>query len=70
MSETVPSAPTLTTSDYLSEPLRVGEPDVFGALAVYPVWGPAPRQPYVSFAQGREPAFRSRSSRPARRSTT
>ena len=29
---------TATASDYLAEPLKVGEPDVFGALAVYPVW--------------------------------
>jgi hypothetical protein len=54
MSETAPSAPTLTASDYLSEPLHVGEPDVFESLAVYPVFGPEPEQPYVSFAQGRE----------------
>ena len=45
---------TATASDYLAEPLQVGEPDVFGALAVYPVWGPASRQSYVSFAQGRD----------------
>jgi hypothetical protein len=54
VSETAPSAPTLTTSDYLSEPLRVGDPDVCGSLAVFPVFGAAPVQPYVSFAQGRE----------------
>jgi hypothetical protein len=48
------SAPTLTTSDYLSEPLSIGEPDVLGSLAVYPIFGPAPKQSYISFAQGRE----------------
>ena len=53
MTETA-SNQTPTASDYLAEPLKVGEPDVFGALAVYPVWGPAPRQSYVSFAQGRD----------------
>ena len=52
MSET--SVPTLTASDYLSEPLRASEPDVVGSLAVYPIFGPGPQQPYVSFAQGRE----------------
>jgi hypothetical protein len=53
VSETA-SSPTLTASDYLAEPLTVGSPDVFGGLAVYPVRGPAPDQPYISFAQGRE----------------
>jgi hypothetical protein len=48
------TAPTLTTSDYLSEPLHVGEPDVLQSLAVFPIFGPAPVQPYVSFAQGRD----------------
>ena len=48
------SASNQTPTDYLAEPLKVGEPDVFGALAVYPVWGPAPQQSYVSFAQGRD----------------
>src|SRR5690242_15495983 len=35
---------------YLAEPLRVGEPDVTGPLAVFPVFGPEPRLPYVTFA--------------------
>ena len=42
----------------LGEPLRVGEPDVAGALAVFPVFGPEPRQEYVPFAQGRERGVR------------
>ncbi len=46
------SSPTL--DQYLSEPLRIGEPDVSGPLAVFPIFGPEPKQPYASFAQGRE----------------
>lgn len=42
--------PTLT--DHLVEPLRIGEPDVHGPLAVFPLYGPLPRAEYVSFAQG------------------
>ena len=37
---------------YLAEPLHVGEPDTVGPLAVFPVFGPAPGERYVSFAQG------------------
>lgn len=44
--------------DYLAEPLRVGEPDVSGPLAVFPIFGPEPRQVYVSFAQAREHGVR------------
>lgn len=43
-----------TIHDFLAEALRVGEPDVAGALAVFPVFGPTARQEYVAFAQGRE----------------
>ncbi|MSO42574.1 MAG: hypothetical protein EXQ70_11935 [Solirubrobacterales bacterium] len=46
------TAPAL--SNFLSEPLRVGDPDVAGPLAVYPLFGPAPRQGYLSFAQARD----------------
>jgi hypothetical protein len=53
VSETAPNQ-TLTPSKYLGAPLEVSEPDVFGALAVYPIWGPTLRQPYVSFAQHRD----------------
>src|SRR3954466_9328288 len=35
-----------------AEPLRVGAPDVHGALAVFPLFGPPPRLEYLSFAQG------------------
>ena len=40
-------------NDHLAEPLRLGDPDVHGPLAVFPIFGPAPRAEYVSFAQGR-----------------
>ena len=39
--------------DNLTEPLRVGEPDVHGPLAVFPIFASAPDLEYVSFAQGR-----------------
>lgn len=39
------------THDFLAEPLRAGEPAVVGPLAVFPLFGPAPELPYVSFAQ-------------------
>ena len=38
---------------HLVEPLRLGDPDLHGSLAVFPIFGPAPQQQYVSFAQGR-----------------
>lgn len=37
---------------HLAEPLRLGQPDVHGPLAVFPLFGPEPGLPYVSFAQG------------------
>ena len=40
-------------NDHLAEPLRLGDPDVHGPLAVFPIFGPAPRAEYVSFTQGR-----------------
>jgi hypothetical protein len=43
--------PTLST--YLAEPLRLGDPDIAGSLAVFPVFGPEPEQAYTSFANGR-----------------
>jgi hypothetical protein len=36
--------------DYLRAPLTVGEPDVIGPLAVYPVFGPTASQPLVAAA--------------------
>jgi hypothetical protein len=48
---TIPAAiPSL--QDHLAEPLRLGDPDVHGPLAVFPLFGPAPQLGYVSFAQG------------------
>lgn len=40
-----------TTADYLSASLRLGEPDVCGPLAVYPIFGPEPGIEYRAFAQ-------------------
>lgn len=45
------AAPSLL--DHLAEPLHLGDPDVHGPLAVFPIFGPAPRAAYLSFAQGR-----------------
>ena len=47
------AAPAPTLQDHLAEPLRLGDPDVHGPLAVFPIFGPGPRTEYVSFAQGR-----------------
>lgn len=46
-------APTPALSDHLAEPLRLGDPDVHGPLAVFPIFGPAPGLDYLSFAQAR-----------------
>ncbi len=56
--QTEPQPVPAPISDHLAEPLRVGEPDVSGSLAVFPIFGPEPRQAYVSFAQGREQGVR------------
>ena len=45
------AVPTLTA--YLAQPIEVGEPDVAGPLAVFPLFGPEARFEYQSFAQGR-----------------
>jgi len=45
---TTQSAPTLDR--YLTGPLQVGDPDVAGPLAVYPVLGARPELDYVAFA--------------------
>ena len=45
---------TLSLHEHLTAPLRLGDPDVHGPLAVFPLFGPeAPRLDYVSFAQAR-----------------
>ncbi|MFN8132220.1 MAG: DUF6569 family protein [Solirubrobacteraceae bacterium] len=51
MESTPPRA--LTLGDHLAAPLRLGEPDVAGPLAVFPLFGPDPRAAYRSFAQAR-----------------
>lgn len=54
MTDAASPAKSPTITDYLAEPLRLGNAGSHGSLTVYPIFGPAPRQPYVSFAQGRE----------------
>lgn len=51
----MPANPTHAPSlrEHLAEPLRLGAPDICGALAVFPLFGPPARLDYVSFAQGR-----------------
>jgi hypothetical protein len=44
------SSDTSSIQKFLAESLRVGEPDVAGPLAVFPVFGPEPRADYTSFA--------------------
>ncbi len=51
MSQTTSQSPSV--ADFLTEPLRVGEPLTAGPLSVFPLKGPDPRCGYVSFAQGR-----------------
>lgn len=41
-----------TLSAYLDGPIKVGEPDVAGSLAVFPLFGPSARLEYQSFVQG------------------
>src|SRR3954454_4460052 len=53
MRSTRPIPPTL--ADYLAaDALAVGEPDVAGPLAVFPVHGPEPGVDYAAFAQARD----------------
>lgn len=48
----MPSPVTIPVAhDHLAEPLVLGAPDVCGPLAVFPVFGGAPRLAYRSFAQ-------------------
>ena len=44
--------------DYQREPLTVGEPDVSGPIAVYPVFGPAPVQHYTSMSRAQALGFK------------
>ncbi len=50
MEQTTPTPNAQPINSTLAEPLRVGEPDVSGALAVFPLFGPAPELDYISFA--------------------
>ena len=52
-SSNAPTNESPTLSTFLAKPLRVGDPDVAGNLAVFPLFGPAPTLEYLSFAQGR-----------------
>ena len=44
-----------TLADHLAEPIRVGEPDVAGALTVYPLFGPPTTLDYAALATRRRP---------------
>ena len=54
MNDTSTQPTSQTINQFLAEPLRVGEPAVSGALAVFPLFGPAPRLEYLSLAEGRK----------------
>jgi len=41
-----------TLQQYLRAPLKVGEPNVAGPLAVFPLYGPEPELEYLAFAEG------------------
>ena len=43
----------VTIERYQREPLTVGEPDVSGSIAVYPVFGPEPAKEYASTSRAR-----------------
>jgi hypothetical protein len=49
---------TTHLNSLLSEPLSVGDPDVAGPLAVFPVFGPASHLKYRSFTRGRTDGLR------------
>lgn len=54
---TTEAAPNATIATFLSEPLRVGDPDLAGPLAVFPVFAPEPRLDYEAFALARHHGF-------------
>lgn len=39
------------THDYVADAIRIGDPDVCGPLAVFPLFGPEPQLRYLAFAQ-------------------
>lgn len=49
MPEAKSSPPVI--AQYVAEPLRVGDPDVVGSLAVFPVFGPPAVLSYIAFVQ-------------------
>ena len=54
MNDTSKQATSPTINQFLAEPLRVGQAAVSGGLAVFPLFGPAPRLEYLSLAEGRK----------------
>lgn len=50
--------PSQTLAEFLAEPLRVGEPDVVGPLAVFPIFGAAPRAGYLTYSVASDFGFR------------
>jgi hypothetical protein len=54
---TTTHAPQNPIDSYLAKPLELGEPDVSGPLAVFPVFGPDPRLEYVALGEARERGF-------------
>lgn len=53
---TIPGTP-VTVENYLSQPLAIGEPDVSGPMAVYPVFGAPPSLSYISMARAHGQGF-------------
>ena len=51
MEQTTPTPNAQPINSTLAEPLRVGEPDVSGPLAVFPIFGPTAALDYISFAR-------------------
>ena len=49
-----PADPIATAEPQLGLELSVGEPDIAGSLAVFPLFGPEPRQVYLSFREACE----------------
>jgi len=47
----------ITIDSYLSQPLTVGDPDVSGPMAVYPIFGAPPNQDYISMARAHSQGF-------------
>ena len=54
---TSPVQEPVTIDSYLDQPLRVGEPELSGPMAIYPVFGPPPRQVYISMTRAHSQGF-------------